>query len=60
MPAMLKLMFVGYNAPGLELQVDIPDLLTKLVITILAPSIIGKVGLTREEGIKLTYSDKYE
>lgn len=43
MPMMLKLMFVGYNAPGLELQVDIPDLLTKLVITILAPSVLGKV-----------------
>ena len=43
MPMMFKLLFVGYETPGLSLQINIPDLLLKLVITILGPSVAGKV-----------------
>ena len=43
MPGMLKFIFLGYDTTGLSLTIDIPDLLLKLVITILAPSILGKV-----------------
>ena len=32
-----------YESIGLRLNIDIPDLLLKLTITILAPSIVGKV-----------------
>jgi len=43
MPMMVKLLFLNYETPGLVLRVDIPDLLVKLLVTIFAPSVLGKV-----------------
>lgn len=43
MPGMLKFIFLGCETSGLSLTIDIPDLLLKLVITILVPSVLGKV-----------------
>ncbi|KAG2439236.1 hypothetical protein HXX76_004598 [Chlamydomonas incerta] len=41
MPPWLRFLFLNYDA-GINLNIDIPDLLVKLSITILAPSILGK------------------
>lgn len=43
MPAMLKFLFLGMDTADLNFTVDIPSLLVMLVITILAPSLLGKV-----------------
>ncbi|KAG2499005.1 hypothetical protein HYH03_003191 [Edaphochlamys debaryana] len=42
MPLWIKFLFINYETPGLALNVNIPDLLAKLTITILVPSVIGK------------------
>ncbi|PNW75313.1 hypothetical protein CHLRE_12g521950v5 [Chlamydomonas reinhardtii] len=41
MPPWLRFLFLNYDA-GIKLNINIPDLLAKLSITILAPSLIGK------------------
>ncbi|KAG2453576.1 hypothetical protein HYH02_001794 [Chlamydomonas schloesseri] len=41
MPPWLRFLFLNYDA-GISLNINIPDLLVKLSITILVPSIIGK------------------
>jgi sodium/bile acid cotransporter 7 len=43
MPIWLKFIFVGYDIDGLSLNMDIPDLFIQLSLTILAPSVVGKV-----------------
>mmetsp|Transcript_17974 Transcript_17974/g.38641 ORF Transcript_17974/g.38641 Transcript_17974/m.38641 type:complete len:386 (+) Transcript_17974:901-2058(+) len=46
MPLELKLLFVGYEPsnPDLDIKINIPDLLVKLLITILVPSVLGKLA----------------
>lgn len=43
MPLYLKLLFLNFDTGGLNLNINIPDLLLKLTLTILVPSILGKV-----------------
>ena len=43
MPPYLKFLFLNYDLGGLDITVNIPILLAKLVITILVPSVIGKL-----------------
>ncbi len=44
MPPYIKLLFLNHDTGGLSLNISIPDLLLKLSLTILVPSLIGKVG----------------
>lgn len=46
MPPYIKLLFLNHDTGGLSLNISIPDLLLKLSLTILVPSLIGKVGNT--------------
>ncbi|EFJ40825.1 hypothetical protein VOLCADRAFT_99308 [Volvox carteri f. nagariensis] len=43
MPLYLKLLFLNFDTGGLRLNVNIPDLLLKLTLTILVPSVLGKL-----------------
>lgn len=43
MPPYLQFLFLNYDLGGLDITVNIPILLLKLVITILVPSLIGKL-----------------
>ncbi|GIL46904.1 hypothetical protein Vafri_3772 [Volvox africanus] len=42
MPLYLKLLFLNFDTEGLKLNINIPDLLLKLTLTILVPSVLGK------------------
>ncbi|GIL70758.1 hypothetical protein Vretimale_3844 [Volvox reticuliferus] len=42
MPLYLKLLFLNFDTEGLSLNINIPDLLLKLTLTILVPSVLGK------------------
>ncbi|KXZ41843.1 hypothetical protein GPECTOR_263g673 [Gonium pectorale] len=44
MPLYLRLLFLNHDTGGLKLNIDIPNLLVKLSLTILVPSVIGKAA----------------